>query len=156
MSFLGTPLPPTPAEEPVIANDGWFPEIDPAKARAVLRLDGTVTPARLREALVAAMAGINSELANYRMAQQAQGHASLAAVPSHSLGGESTQVMLYRRAVHNCAKADLIERYRDFDTTGAGDKRADPLEESVCDLRRNVRWAVSDILGLRRTTVELI
>lgn len=156
MSFLGTPLPAPAAEEPPIVNDGWFPDVDPAQARDALRLDGTVTPVRLRAALVAAIAGLNDELRDYAAAQRAQGVAKLADVPSHKIDGESTQLMQYRRAVHCIAKADLIERYRDFDTTGQGDKRAAELEESVCDLRRNARWAVSDLLGLRRTVVELI
>lgn len=156
MSFLGNEPAPTADDETTLENDGWFPVIDLAHLRAAARLDGTVTPARLRHAALNAVASVNTELAAYREAQQAAGRASLADVPAPQLGGESVQLQRYRRAVYACVQADLIEHYRDFDTTGAGDKAAEKLELRVGDLRRDVRWAVSDLVGRRRTTVELI
>jgi len=62
----------------------------------------------------------------------------------------------YRRAVYQLTNADLIERYRDFDTTAAGEKRAQDLDGAIEESRRNARWAVLDILGLPHLTVELI
>jgi len=156
MSFLGNPPPPAAAEEPVIDNDGWFPAIDLRKLRARARLDGTVTPERLRHSALEAIASVNTELAGYRQAQIALGHASLADVPAPQLDGQSVQLTRYHRAVYSAVQADLAERMRDFDTTGAGDKRADRLEPAIEDMRRNLRWAISDLLGIRRTTVELI
>ncbi|WP_269633141.1 head completion/stabilization protein [Pelomonas sp. BJYL3] len=156
MSFLGTDTAPTAADEVSLTNDGWFPAIALAELRAAVRLDGTVTPARLRHAAVNAMASVNGELASYKEAQLQAGHAGLADVPAPQVAGESVQLQRYRRAVYACVQADLIEHYRDFDTTGAGDKAADKLELRVHDLRRDVRWAISDLVGRRRTTVELI
>lgn len=156
MSFLGNEPTPSAADEPNLVNDGWFPDIDLAHLRRAARLDGTVTPDRLAHAVVAAVLGINAELAAYKEAQQLAGHESLAAVPAPRIAGESALLAYYRRAVYCSAQADLIERYRDFDTTGAGDKAAEKLELRIDDLRRDVRWAVSDLLGRRRTTVELI
>lgn len=156
MSFLGTPPSPTAAEETAIENDGWFPAIDLAHLRSTMRLDGTVTPDRLGHAAVNAMLSVNAELAAYKEAQQAAGLATLAAVPAPQLGGESAQLHRYRRAVYACVQADLIERYRDFDTTGAGDKLAEKLELRIDALRRDLRWALADLMGQRRTTVELI
>lgn len=140
----------------VIANDGWFPDIDLTALRAAMRLDGTVTQERLREAATAAMASVNAELATWRDAQLAAGHASLADVPAPTIGGESVQLARYRRAVYHLAHADLTERYRDYDATKSGGQRAEDLEATVCDARRNVRWALSDLRGIPRTTVELI
>ena len=156
MNFLGNPPSPTAAEEPVVANDGWFPDIDLAKLRATARLDGTVTPERLRYSAVQAVLSINAELAVYKGAHQLLGHAKLDDVPAPKVDGKSAQIARYLRAVYSYAQADLVERYRDFDTTGAGDKAADKLELRDGDLRRDVRWAISDFLGIRRTTVELI
>lgn len=156
MSFLGTEPAPTAGDETTLANDGWFPGIDLAALRAAARLDGTVTAARLRHAALHAMASVNAELAGYREAQERAGYASLADVPGSEISGESLQLQRYRRAVYACVQADLIQAYRDFDTTGAGDKAAERLELRVDDLRRDMRWAISDILGRRRTTVELI
>lgn len=156
MSFLGNPPAPTAADEPTIENDGWFPDIDLAKLRATARLDGTVTPDRLRYSALTAIASMNRELARYKAAQLALGFLKLDDVPGESVGGTRVQVIHYLRAVYSYVQADLIERYRDFDATGAGDKLAEQLETRLCDLRRDVRWAVSDLLGTRRTTVELI
>ena len=156
MNFLGNPPTPTAADEATLANDGWFPYIDLAKLRATARLDGTVTPDRLRHSAVQGVLSVNRELGRYKDAQRAQGREKLEDVPAPKVDGKSAQVVLYLRAVYCSVQADLVERYRDYDTTGAGDKAADKLELRADDLRRDVRWAISDFLGIRRTTVELI
>lgn len=156
MSFLATPPAPAPAAEKPLANDGWFPDVDLAALRATARLDGTVTADRLRYSALSAIDSINDELAGYKAAQLAQGHAALAEVPCTRIADMPVQVVRYLRAVYSCVQADLVERYRDFDTTGAGDKAAEKLELRVDGLRRDVRWAISDLLGIRRMTVELI
>lgn len=156
MSFLANPPAPQAASEQHLANDGWYPEIDLAALRATARLDGTVTPERLRYSALAAVLAVNTELAGFKVGQQMRGRERLADVPAVQIDGASTLVSLYLRAVYSHVQADLIERYRDFDTTGAGDKAADKLEARIADLRRDVRWAISDLLGIRRTTVELI
>lgn len=153
MSFISTT--PEPVEPPV-TNDGFFPDIEPVKLRAFARLDGTVTAERLQESLLSAITSVNQELAAYKAAQQLQGHATLAGVPADQINGISVQVINYLRAVYSCAQADLIDSHRDFDTTGEGDKAAEKLELRCSNLRRAVRWAISDFLSIRRTTVELI
>ncbi|WP_395315819.1 head completion/stabilization protein [Variovorax sp. UC74_104] len=156
MNFLGNPPTPAAGAETALANDGWFPDIDLAKLRTTARLDGTVTPDRLRHSAVQAVLSVNAELALYKSAQLVLGHEKLEDVPAPKIDGKSAQLALYLRAVYSAVQADLVERYRDYDTTGAGDKAADKLELRADDLRRDVRWAISDFLGIRRTTVELI
>ena len=153
MSFISTT--PAPVETPV-TNDGFWPDIDPVKLRAVARLDGTVTADRLRSSILSAVMSTNRELAAYKAAQQLLGHATLASVPAEQIDGASVQISHYLIAVYSTVQAELTESYRDADTTGAGDKAADKLELRTSDLRRAARWAVSDLLGIRRTTVELI
>lgn len=157
MSFLNPPAPaPAPAAEPPIENDGWFPAIDLADLRATARLDGTVTQARLRYSAMQAIVSVNAELERFQDAQRELGFADLDAVPGPTVGGRKVKVSHYLRAVYSATQADLVERFRDYDTTGDGDKAADKLELRGDALRRDVRWAISDILGIRRTTVELI
>jgi hypothetical protein len=72
------------------------------------------------------------------------------------IGDTSRLVLLYQRAVYATAKAELIERYRDFDSTDAGQRRAEAMELSVDDYRRQARYAIRDILGRPRATVELL
>ncbi|GIX38030.1 MAG: phage head completion/stabilization protein [Silanimonas sp.] len=153
--FIAHPTPAAPAE-PIVSNDGWFPDIEPARLRDAVRLDASITPERLRQAIFYAMADVNRELYDWQLRQMEAGYERLEEVPSGTLDGISRLVLLYRRAIYSTVKADLTERYRDIDTTAAGHRRADDLTPSIDEQRRNARWAIRDILGRTHTTVELI
>lgn len=148
--------PPSTDVEPLITNDGWFPDVDPAEFRKQMRIRESVTPERLREAILNGIISVGNSLLVWRVALALQGYASLETLPSSELGGESRLVILYRRAIGASAKADLVERYRDTDTTGAGQRQVGELDASVEELRRDAVHAVRDMLGKTRTTVELI
>ncbi|WP_186148316.1 head completion/stabilization protein [Burkholderia gladioli] len=154
--FVATadPSPPTPADD-VIENNGFYPDVLIATLRAGTKLDGTVTHERIRAAAVDAMRSTNAELVEWQ-AKNAAGYGSLAAVPADKIGGESVLVSLYLRAVYNLVHADLTERYRDFDATKSGGQEAERLEETICTARRNARWALNDLRGIPRSTIELI
>ena len=160
MSFLAKVNPPLPGAELPVSNDPWFPAIDPAQLRAICRLDGTVTPERLQHALMQALASVNAELWEFRVSNMLLGHASLSEVPAGALNGESVKAYHYRRAVYACVQADLAEAYRDMDTTPSGDGKSERVRERIeariDEHRRALRWAIADIKGQRRTTVELI
>ncbi len=138
-----------------LSNDGWFPDIDAGAARDTLRLDGTVTDTRLEAALVNAMLSVNADLALLKE-RNADQHAALGEVPAIEINGKSHLVVLYTRAVVCTAGAELVERYRSFDTSADGDKNADKLTPSIDELRRDARWAIRDMLGKSRSTVALI
>lgn len=105
--------------------------------------------------LAVAMASVNDELAPYKAARVAEGSVALEAVSAVKIGGRSIKVTLYLRAVYSLVQADLLDRYPDIGTTAAGEKRAE--EQPAADaFRRDARWAISDILGRPRSTVELI
>jgi hypothetical protein len=153
MSFIATA---GTAPAAAITNDGFFPDIDPADVREKMRLDGTVTDARLRDSLINAIISVNKELDEWQAAQIAAGYATLADVPAKKLDVISVQIHRYLRAVYAQAKANLTERYKDFDSTNSGGKKADQMESTVDDYHRDVRWAISDIMGISRNTTELI
>ena len=156
------PVTPAPRQTDAIkpiGNDGFFPDINMPEMRDAMRLDSTVTDARLRPALVAAMLTVNAALNRWQQMKVAQGYATLASVPAVSIDDESHYVALYRRAVYSTAKADMFEAYRDYDTTASAltDKKNMEWMDTAPDVqRRNARWAISDILGTPRSTVELI
>lgn len=148
----GTP----PAAEAAIESGAFWPRIDPGNARLEMRLDGTITPQRLRAALVEAVASVNQQLQAWADDQQAAGRTTLAATCDRLIDTVSLNVIRYRRAVYCYAAANLAERMRSFDSTAEGHKRADAMTDPIDDHRRDGRWAVSDILGRSRTVVELI
>ncbi len=150
---------PAAPDATVIVNDGWFPDIDLAHFRRSARIRDNVTVDRQRDAVLSAIITVGNDLAAWAEARRAASAASLETVtdaPNGKLGGEPRLVILYRRAVYAYAKADLVERYRDVDTTGPGQRRAEELDPSIGELRRDGAWAVRDMLGVNRTCVELI
>lgn len=137
-----------------LSNDGWFPDIDANKARATLRLDGSVTDTRLEAALVNAMLSVNQDLREFRADHQQ--YSTLADVPTSQVNDTSRLIILYTRAVICTAGAEVVERYRSYDTSADGDRNAEALTPSIDELRRDARWAIRDLIGRVRSTVELI
>lgn len=64
-----------------INSDPFWPSIDLDTLRQTLRIDSSVTPARLETAVVAAIISVNRDLAEWRISKQAEGFTSLANVP---------------------------------------------------------------------------
>lgn len=157
MSFIATaPASSTPPDSATVANDGFFPDIDLDHMRAAVRLDGTVTAERLRDATVDAVLLVNDELATWKATQIAASYARLVDVPATEIAGETINLVRYRTAVYRFARADLVERYRNFDATKSGVEQAEQLECSADDDRRAAKWSIRDMLGKSRTTIELI
>ncbi|WP_080509423.1 head completion/stabilization protein [Chromobacterium subtsugae] len=144
---------PAPGDGPAIQTSRFWPDVEPGHFRAAMRYDGTVTAVRLRHALVEAVAAVNGELFGWRVASGAQ---RLADIEAEQIDGESILVQRWRRAIYATAAADLAERYRSFDATGAGRQRADDLGDTADQLRADARAAIRAILGAGRVTVELI
>lgn len=154
--FIATaPATPVPGAN-VVLNDGWFPNLTLSEIRDSVRLDGTVTDPRLRDAARYAISIVNRQLAPLRLLGLAASAENLAAMEPATIDGQNRLDMLYRRAVVCTLKADLIERYRDYDTTDSGMRRADDLSASIDEQRRNANWAIRDMLGQPHTVVELI
>lgn len=139
-----------------VTSDAFWPDIALAEVRSAMRLAGDVTSERLRAAVVAGVIAVNDELAAWQRQQQAAGHAQLAEVPAPRIDGRSRLVQLYLRAVHCAAALEIGERYRSVDATAQGGQRADDMTPTLDELRRDLRHAISDLIGARRVTVELI
>lgn len=145
----------SPAEGEIDSSPFW-PAISLPDLRDTVRLDGTVTTARLKHAVIDAITSVNRDLAQWRTARQAEGHATLADVPGELINNESAHLHSYRRAVYAMTRANLLERYTDYSATGDGVKGADAKVVSSDDLYRDARFAIRDILGTTHITVELI
>ena len=111
---------------------------------------------RLREAILSAMADVNQQLTNYKATQLLAGHTSLELVPGPDLAEERIWGIHYRHAILSHVQANMAEQYRNFDTTGTGDKKAEPLEATADLHRRNLHHALAAITQRPRCTVELI
>ncbi|NMX78199.1 head completion/stabilization protein [Pseudomonas sp. WS 5503] len=139
-----------------INTDPFWPSIDLDNLRATLRIDSSVTPARLETAVIAAAINLNRELSDWRAIQQAAGYTTLDSVPGDRIEDVSVKAHLYRRAIEAATGAEVCERYRDYSATNSGNAKAEETAPTIDDYRRDLRWAVRDFLEKNRTTVELI
>lgn len=155
MTFsVACPTPETP--EAIITSSSFWPGIDPVRVRQDHRIDTGITPERLKAAVIEAIATTNGALYDFRTQQMLAGCATLAEVPAEEIDGTSVNVHRYYRAVGSLAKALLLERYRDIDTSPKGDRKADALTDPIDDCRRDHLNAIADIQRKSRSTVELI
>ncbi len=139
-----------------INTDPFWPSIDLDQVRAALRIDNSVTPARLETAVINTAINVNRELEAWQLNKQAQGYNELREVPAQQVNGESVQVHLYHRAIQAGVGAEVCERYRSYDSTNAGNRNAEELAPNIDDYHRDLRWAIRDFLATPRTTVDLI
>ncbi|MGL5224442.1 MAG: head completion/stabilization protein [Aeromonas sp.] len=153
--FIAT-APSIAAEEGDIDSGPFWPVIALADLREAVRLDGTVTAARLTHAVIDAVTSVNRDLINWRTARESEGITALAAVPAERIAGDTIHMHSYRRAVYAMTRANLLERYADYSATGDGVKGTEAKIISSDDLYRDARFAIRDILGTTHTTVELI
>lgn len=140
----------------MLVNVGFWPDVDVDHLQASLRLGDTVSPQRIELTTINAMQSVNQELASFRADQETVGHARADLVPGEVIAGETLLIHRYRRAVYCSVGAELAERYRGSDTTSTGNGHAEALTPTADEYRRDMRWAISDILGIGRSTVELI
>ena len=85
--------------EPVVANDGWFPDIDPARLRVEHRIRDNITAERLRGAIIGAIVTVGNQLAVWQVASAVTTPSKLADVPAPKIDGTSRNVLLYLRAI---------------------------------------------------------
>lgn len=147
---------PTVLNDEIITNNGFFPDVLLSDIRNAMRIDGTVTNDRLKHSAIEAMQTVNRDLKVFRQNQQFLGIEMLEDCDSEEINGQSELVYLYLRAVYCLTAANLYERYRSFDSTKDGERKAQELEQTAGDLRRDYHFAVRDILGEKRMTAELV
>jgi len=131
--------------------------VKPSSVRTAARIPSQVIETRLRDAIVTAMLTVSTELATWRAAKELEGFATLAAVsPDDTIGGRPRLVVLYERAIASFTAAELADTHRDISASADGQKRAEDEALTADEHRRNGTHAIRDILGMTRTSVELI
>ena len=151
--FPNTPHQNLPKEEPIASNP-FFPVIEPSVMRQDMRVDGTITPERLRFVLIEAIAQVNDELTKLRLSAIDKGITQLKAIkPDEQIDNQSVAEFRYKRAVYSYAKAKLVEYFNDFDATG---KPPVDRQAAANNLQADAQDSISDIKGHRRSRVALI
>lgn len=130
----------------------FYPEIKLSDLRWAMRINGTVTTARLKHAATNSVIYVNNLLSHW---QSQQVFDALEKIPSPPVNNETNHTFLYRHAVYSYTKAYLIENYRDIDTTRDGEKHAEALSTQIDDLKRDTQNAIRDLTGEKRMIAEL-
>ncbi|WP_299307770.1 head completion/stabilization protein [uncultured Croceicoccus sp.] len=147
---------PLPAAD-LVAGDAFWPGVSIAGFRDAMKFGrSAVNDERVRDALRGAMVHVRRELRMWKLAHVLAGATTLAAIDTEMIDGEPASVLLYRRAVFCTAAADLAETHHDVSATADGRSRIDDEVTAADELRRNATHAIRDIIGVTRTTVELI
>lgn len=136
-------------EEPIV--NAWWPEISLVNARQIIRVNSDVPEPRLRNVLTTAMFRANRDLNDFKAANIEKGVASV-----DDLDNSEEIKHHYLTAVFSYCEADLINTYRDYDTSGKGHDRADEFEERIASLLANARRAMNVIKNKPFSVVELI
>ncbi len=138
-------------ENVLVENDGFFPDISSEQIREVIRLDASITNARLIHEIENAMLECNDLLSILKSRAD-----TLHQLNTSTINGKGNKEILYFRAIAACCAALLLEKYRSYDSSGTGQNRADDVGISSAEHRRNQRYAIRDLLGQNRMTVDLL
>lgn len=142
---------PSTTENAEILNDEFFPNITLDQVRKGVRFDGSITNERLKDSIIDAMLEVNKQLKSLK--QKANRINDLA---TSMIDGIADTEHQYRKAIYSAVSADINEKYQSYDSSEAGQKRAEELKRTIDEQRRNLRWAIRDLLGINRCTVDLI
>lgn len=142
-----------PGEDQTVRNDGWYPDLDAAQFKLKTGQGDVLGVDQVAAEILDAMIEINASIAAWRAEQTA---ATLADVPAPVYGDESEKIILYRQAVFARARAALLRRTRDYDSTKDGHAKAEALEATAEDYQQQSTEALARLTGRARIVVELI
>ncbi len=146
----------------VIPNLSFYPDIELLHFQKTTRVDETHLPERQIHALKTALREVNQDLQTWRNTLYALNPAptkldeTKGDIYGEGDAAEHEKVSDYLTAVYAKAKAKLIEKYRDYDTTKSGRMQDDEKIPNADEYHQESREAVRRIMGTDRCTVELI
>lgn len=141
---------PTPQHEKISTN-AFFPDVSINDIRDIVKIDGSVTDARLKQAIFEEIIDVNRLLVSL-----IQPDTNLTQLSKNKVNEKTDTEILYFSAISNGVAAKVCEKYRGYDSTNTGNKRADDLTLTIDEYRRNKHWAIQQLLKQNQTTIELI
>lgn len=153
MSFIANgnlPVMP-PAELEIVASPEFFPVLSLSRVRDFIRIDDSVTDARLSQLVM------EETLDVMRLLEPLTTKAdTLAELSTRTVNGEPEMLIWYFSAIANGVGAKVCEKYRNYDSTNKGSDKALELSATIDEYRRNKMWALAQMQGRNQTVVELI
>ncbi len=143
-----------PVSDDVVTTPPFMPNLSVRDFSEAMKLDGTVTPARMAYALKDAALSVCRELKSWvSFVIDSDGFLTLA---EYDVAYRTDKSFSFKKAVYNTAKAQLTEHYRDYDTGRDASARSKELTPTIDSCYRNARNAIADITDEPHSTIELI
>ncbi len=143
-----------PVSDDVVTTPPFMPNLSVRVFSEAMKLDGTVTPARMKYALTDAANDVCRELKGWT-ANALHEHGVLT-LAEYDLAQDTDKCFSFKKAVYNFAKAKLTEHYRDYDTGRDATSRSKELTPTIDSCYCNARNAIADIKDEPHSTIELI
>lgn len=158
MSSVLIPTTPERQEpEQEIRSNPFWPIIEPQDLRESMRIDNTVTTAQLYHAAIEAVTHVNHLLKKWREEKQNSGIISTQdLIDDDAINGLSMQTQRYIHAVYSFTKAQIINKYLDFDSTAQAETKAHAKVEQAGKYQRDGHAAIADILRKTRVNSRLV
>ncbi len=143
-----------PVANETVITPAFMPNISVKDFSEAVKLDGTVTPARMKYALTDASLSVCRELKSWVSA--AINEHGVLTLAEYDLVNDTEKSFSFKKAVYNTAKAKLTEHYRDYDTGKDASARSQELTPQIDTCYRDARNAIADITDMPHSTIELI
>lgn len=134
----------------IIEHHPFFPSVDIQQIREFVRIDGSVTNARLEQLVLEEIYDVNHLLKD--LITDDLSH--LNQLSKYEVNGKPYTEVLYFSAVANGVSAKINEKYRNYDSTNTA--KVDEDNPFIDEARRNKIWAIQQLLGANKTVVDLI
>lgn len=134
-----------------ISSRSFFPSISLDAIKEEVRIDGSVTDARIKQTLLEEIIDVNRLLSGI-----VQTDKTLIDLATDQIDGKADTEILYFSAIANGVAAKIAEKYRTYDSTNSGSKKAEEVSATINEYRRNKVFAIQQLKGENHSIVELI
>lgn len=139
-----------------ITNDGFFVDLNLLEFSEMYAVPKTIENTLLKTKLLNAIDDVNQTLDGFKQGSIAQGHATLAAVPSPQIDGQSTKVIQYKKAVYCQAMVELIQADINLARTADAENKATSAKSNFDFYREQKSRAIARLQGETSYGVYLI
>lgn len=138
----------------IITHDGFWPDVAIAEFQQQRAIPLQIPQEMIKSALVAAMQSVSLELVNVEARYKAAGILQAADISGSRINGENEAQILFKKAVHARAKAELLPEFNTLSGREIHQNRDFVIEQK--SLQTEATLAIRALKGKKRGTVWLL
>lgn len=153
----GVPIAQGQPNNDIILEDIFWPKLSVLIFRTEYRVVDSIDNHECKQSILKALLFVTDALQPIYKDAIKHGYATFDDIPSDQFYGTTKNKQRFEIAVFSYAKAGILERFRDVDTTRlAGSDKAEKQEPSIDDLVADAMGAIRELLGDPSTYAQLI